>query len=370
MSATEPPIGVVEEYLDENEIKEPYSKSAWQPDTNQVPPSDIVTYNEIRSCYELFRLTSTGQIILNPDFQRDLVWQPARQTRFIDSLLKKLPIPSICLAYDYTTEKMIVIDGLQRLSTLKNLMSPDSEFQLADLEDVDKRLQKKSSASLRRQVEVISKIENSSIPVTMLRCDMSREDHREYIFTIFHRLNTGGMALNNQEIRNCIFQGALNDLLHELDCNADWLRFIGNNKRFRGQEQLLRFFAFSYNVQNYDGKLSKFLNAFMGENKEMSKSKSEQMKNYFLATVSVLRGLNNDYRSLVVREAFLFAVGRNITKISEDKAFDPNEAIEAVLKIDDFKPEVIAEGIAQKNKLISRLVNSAAEVRKYVESHY
>ena len=106
--------------------------------------------------------------------------------------------------------------------------------------------------------------ENVSIPVTILRCNLKKPSHREYIFTIFHRLNTGGVTLNNQEIRNCIFQGSFNDLLFKLYKNEKWLQFIGRQNhtgdRFKAQELILRFFAFYENLEGYEGKLSKFLN--------------------------------------------------------------------------------------------------------------
>ena len=62
-----------------------------------------------------------------------------------------------------------------------------------------------------------SRVENLSVPVTVLRCDFDKKSHMEYLFTIFHRLNTGGMKLNNQEIRNCIYGGPFNELLRDLD---------------------------------------------------------------------------------------------------------------------------------------------------------
>lgn len=71
----------------------------------QQPPADIVVFNELRSCADLFRLEQTGQLEIKPFFQRDQVWSDADQTRFIDSLVKQLPIPSLCLGYDYQARK-------------------------------------------------------------------------------------------------------------------------------------------------------------------------------------------------------------------------------------------------------------------------
>ena len=64
-------------------------------------------------------------------------------------------------------------------------------------------------------------MENLSLPITVLRCDYQKKNHAEYMFTIFHRLNTGGTKLNNQEIRNCIYSGSFNDFLKEMASGSD-----------------------------------------------------------------------------------------------------------------------------------------------------
>src|SRR5207237_2158764 len=87
-------------------------------DNSELPPSDIVAYNELRSCADLFRMYTQGILDIQPDFQREVVWKSPAQTRFIDSLMKQLPIPSMCFSFDYTTQKWTVIDGLQRMSSI------------------------------------------------------------------------------------------------------------------------------------------------------------------------------------------------------------------------------------------------------------
>jgi len=70
----------------------------------------------LRSCADLLRMHSSGKLEIQPDFQRDVVWKPDEQARFIDSLVKQLPIPSMCFSLDYQTQKWKVIDGLEVLS--------------------------------------------------------------------------------------------------------------------------------------------------------------------------------------------------------------------------------------------------------------
>ena len=83
-----------------------------------MPPPDIVAFNEQRSCADIFRMYQKGQIEISPDFQRGEVWRNSAQTLFIDSLMKQLPIPSMCISLDISSQKRMVIDGLQRITSI------------------------------------------------------------------------------------------------------------------------------------------------------------------------------------------------------------------------------------------------------------
>jgi hypothetical protein len=238
-----------------------------------VPPDDIVAYNELRSCADLFRMYSGGKLEIQPDFQREVVWHKNDQTRFIDSLVKQLPIPSMCFSLDYKTQHWKVIDGLQRMSSIIRFLDV-GEWRLTDLHDIHPRLRHVTNLQLRsgtdEQQRLYQRVENLSIPVTVLRCDYSKKSHMRYLFTIFHRLNSGGMRLTNQEIRNCIYTGWYNSLLKTFDAeNADWSavqkRIWGKMDRYRSIEVLLRAMAFGEKRLEYDGNLARFLNDFMAE---------------------------------------------------------------------------------------------------------
>lgn len=236
-----------------------------------VPPADIVAYNELRSCADLFRLHASGKLEIQPEFQRDVVWKNDDQTRFIDSLVKQLPIPSMCFSLDYKTQRWKVIDGLQRMSSIIRFLST-SEWLLGDLPDIHPELRSKKNTTLRHGTEeqqrLFAMVEDVSIPVTVIRCDYSQQSHMRYLFTIFHRLNSGGVRLTNQEIRNCIYTGPFNNILKGFDKdNADWKyvkkRIWGSMERFRSIEVLLRVLAFGDQRSTYDGNLARFLNDYM-----------------------------------------------------------------------------------------------------------
>ena len=110
-----------------------------QDDSSDQPPSDIVAFNELRSCADLVRMYESNQLEIKPDFQRDIVWPNASQTRFIDSLTKQLPIPSMCIGLDYNTNSRIVIDGLQRMWSIIRFLTEEN-WKLSSLRDIDHRL--------------------------------------------------------------------------------------------------------------------------------------------------------------------------------------------------------------------------------------
>ncbi len=243
-----------------------------QEDSQQpIPPSDIVAYNELRSCADLFRMYASGKLDIQPDFQRDVVWKQDDQSRFIDSLVKQLPIPSMCFSLDYKTQRWKVIDGLQRMNSIIRFLATP-EWKLSDLSDIHPKLRNTKNSDLRlgseEQKRLFALVEDVSIPVTVIRCDYTQRTHMLYLFTIFHRLNSGGVRLTNQEIRNCIYSGPFNDLLKTFDCsNPDWKavkrRIWGSMDRFRSVEVLLRVLAFVDERQKYDGNLARFLNDYM-----------------------------------------------------------------------------------------------------------
>src|SRR5690606_17196849 len=107
------------------------------------------------------------------------------------------------------------IDGLQRMATINRFLE-GGDWKLSRLEDIDPKLRGQSVAAIKTSNTKLhnyyTRVENLSIPLTVLRCDFSKSSHMEYLFTIFHRLNAGGTKLNNQEIRNCIYGGPFNQL--------------------------------------------------------------------------------------------------------------------------------------------------------------
>ena len=336
-------------------------------DNSEVPPSDIVAYNELRSCADLFRLYNDKILDIHPDFQRDIVWNLEKQTRFIDSLIKQLPIPSLCLTLDYKTEKRIVIDGLQRIQSIINFLSED--WKLAKLEDIDDRISGKTVLEIKETNSIlIERVKNAVLPITILRCDLSKESHANYLFTIFHRLNSGGTALNNQEIRNAIYSGNFNKFLKEANQYPKWKVIIGMNdneisNRFLKEELILRFFAFFDNQTLYTGKLAKFLNNYMHENRKISESVLADKSYYFYKTIDLIfEKITNcgvmDKTTNTIVEAIMVGVAKNLDKLKEQSNEEVKILYDRILDSESFSQENLAYGLSGKEKVNNRLNTS------------
>ncbi len=264
-------------------------------DSFEFPPAEIVAYNELRSCADLFRMYRDNILEIQPHFQRQIVWPRIGQTRFIDSLVKQLPIPSMCFSLDFRAQKWQVIDGLQRMWCIIQFLRGDRWY-LSRLKDIDPALSGQYVPDFfdtdSRLHHYYTRIENLTLPITVIRCDYSQPSHMDYLFTIFHRLNTGAIKLTNQEIRNCIFSGTFNGLLQNLDEDELWLTINGRKSdrvdRYRGQEQILRLFAFHDDYPEYNGRLATFLNSYMMDHREPDEEYLATKRNIFDRTVSLV----------------------------------------------------------------------------------
>lgn len=337
----------------------------YQDDESEAPPPDVFAYNELRSCADLYRMYDDKTLDIKPGFQREMVWKNTDQTKFIDSLSKELPIPSMCLSLDSKTQKWQVIDGLQRMSTIIRFLE-DGKWELSESRDVDEKISGKTPERIRKEYpNIYKKIQNIALPITVLRCDYSKRSHREYIFTIFHRLNTGGIKLTNQEIRNAIFQGPFNDFLKECNLFNDWKMVFGDNDpknidRYRKIELILRFFAFYEREASYNGKLSSFLNDYMDDKRFAQSGEIESLEKIFQGTVSLIfnkitRGTHIEKMSNIAIDALLYGVAKNISYLADAKSDKVVEYYDNFKKSAIFSKELSLEAILKKEKVKERL---------------
>lgn len=349
-----------------NNLKQLEDDSLFEVDGAETPPTDIVAYNELRSCADLFRMHAQKILDIQPEFQRDVVWPGVAQTRFVDSLIKQLPIPSMCFGLDNKQQKWIVIDGLQRMHTIVRFLE-GGDWTLSKLPDIDQAIAGKSVAALKPYGSALhsyyTRVENLSIPITVLRCDFTKKNHLEYLNTIFHRLNAGGIKLNNQEIRNCIYGGPLNSLLRDLDKYPAWRKMnrmkAGESYRFTKQERILRFLSLEENYEKYDGHLATFLNNFMFSNRSASSEYLKGKALLFSNTVDCLfeKALSGSPPSApaTVIEAALVGIGRNLEQLTAKSSTQVAAMYRKLTTHAHFQEAALAEGLSKKPKVIERL---------------
>ena len=331
-----------------------------------VPPADLIAYNELRSCADLFRMYQERQLEISPEFQREIVWSTRAQTRFIDSLVKQLPIPSMCFSLDYKTRKWQVIDGLQRMWSIIRFLGSE-KWRLSRLEDVDPAISGQWVPSFSEDPKLhqyYSRVQDLSLPITVIRCDYTKSNHMDYLFTIFHRLNAGGSRLNNQEIRNCIYSGTFNDFLRNIDRDTDWLKMTGRSEsegdRYRGQERILRFFAFHDSYQEYQGGLATFLNDYMRKHREPDEQFLNDKKDLFYRTFKIIfegifESTPDDLRGVSVLEAVLVGVSRNLGNLETLSREKILEMYEVLLASEEFSDEKLREGLSGTPRVLGRL---------------
>lgn len=260
-----------------------------------------------------------NESIYVPIFQRRFVWTPAQSMRFIESLLLGLPVPGIFLSRELETQKLIVIDGQQRLRTLQQFYEGKfseggKEFQLKNVQRAFEGATYNSLSDEDRR-----RLDDSIIHATIIKQEEPSEDQSS-IYYIFERLNTGGTLLRPQEIRASIFSGEFNETLSELNENVAWRSIFGPiSRRRRDQELILRFLSLYFYDEHYSRPMKEFLNTYMGKNRHLKLHSSEQVQQAFTDTIeTVKRCLGNQAFRLgrainaAVFDAVMVAVARRL----------------------------------------------------------
>lgn len=221
------------------------------------------------------------ELIARPTFQRNAVWDRKRKSKFVESILLNIPIPNLFFAEDDDGTK-VVVDGQQRLLALKDYI--ENSFALTGLEVLHQLNGKRFADLIERQQRIINN--------RTLRClVISARSDSEIRFEVFERLNTGGLPLNAQEVRHCVFRGALNELLHELAEEPSWLALIGKaapDPRMNDCELILRFLALRDALPAYAPPLKTLLNDYMKANRNPDTETLTGLRDAFLSTVAAV----------------------------------------------------------------------------------
>lgn len=233
---------------------------------NDFPPADRQIHTQ---AYDLSINTLKEQwddhTLVIPKFQREYVWDNAKASRLIESLLLNIPIPVLFFA-ETEDAKYQIVDGHQRVYTVVRYL--DNQFSLNGLKIQDEfkglrfhQLPEREQRFLRTR----------TMRATIIGVDSSSAMK----FEVFERLNTGGLALNAQEIRHGLNLGTFGDLLTELEkypAFRSCLNVTKPRKRMVDQELILRFFALRDRLPLYRTPLVRFLNDYMKDHRNASAS--------------------------------------------------------------------------------------------------
>lgn len=215
------------------------------------PIDTFLIRNETRTVHDVLRRIEKGSFVMDPDFQRDFIWPKDKQSKLIESVLMRIPLPVFYLAED-DQGRMVVVDGLQRLSTFKCFVNNKLRLKLPKQDDLDNKRFQDLSPKLQNRVEdcnLVLYVIDAKVP------ERARLD-------IFERVN-GGVPLTRQQMRNCLFMGQATRFLKEEASTELFLKATGESLRtstMRDREFVNRFCAFQLlPLDDYRGDMDEFL---------------------------------------------------------------------------------------------------------------
>ena len=215
----------------------------------------------------LVRRLKKGDIYV-PDFQRNFVWSHRESSQFIESLLLGLPVPGVFLAKDRHSQKLMIIDGQQRLKSLQffygGFFRPDPNKktqQVFDLIQVQPQFVGRTYETLEEDDQ--RRLDNSVIHATIIKQESPDEEEDSSLYYVFGRLNSGGRRVTAQEIRTAIYTGELVDFVEKLNTNKTWRSLFGKDSvRLKDRELIFRFLALYDDADSYERPMEEFLNRY------------------------------------------------------------------------------------------------------------
>ena len=215
------------------------------------PIDTLLIRNENRTVHDVLRRIEKGSFVMDPDFQRDFIWPEDKQSKLVESVLMRIPLPVFYLAED-DRGRMVVVDGLQRLSTFERFVNNQLRLKLPNQAELNKKRFRDLSPKLQNRVEdcnLVLYVIDAKVP------ERARLD-------IFERVN-GGIPLTRQQMRNCLYMGQATRFLKTEATTDLFLEATGRSLRvstMRDREFVNRFCAFQLiSLDEYRGDMDDFL---------------------------------------------------------------------------------------------------------------
>lgn len=239
----------------------------------EYPIDTVLIRTENRTIHDVLRRINKGNFIMDPDFQREFVWPEDKQSKLIESVLMRIPLP-VCYLAENDDGKMVVVDGLQRLSTFQRFVNNELKLKLPKQSELNSKSFKELSPKLQNRVEdcnLILYIIDAKVPSKAL-------------LDIFDRVNSGE-PLTRQQMRNCLHMGPATQFLKN-EAQLDlFKRVTGGSldpKSMRDREFVNRFCAFQLlDLSSYKGDMDDFLAQTLVKMNKMDSKALEQLSHQF-----------------------------------------------------------------------------------------
>lgn len=373
-----------------SEFEQEYDDDYVYTETNNIKPFDtssikISNYN--MSMQSMINRLKFDEIDLNPEFQRNPgLWNKKKMSRLIESVLLRLPLP--IFYFDVADpDKWVVIDGLQRLSAIKQFIveNDGNGFPLRNLEFL-KELEGKRYKDLNRKY--IRTIDETEI----VTYQMEPQTPKEVRYSIFNRINTGGLTLNSQEIRQALNQAGRGvSFLKEIVETSEFKdTVLINSQRMSDRELVLRYITFYTNSYKNIDKIGNGVTEALDRTMEMIDDPNYPNHSFLDIKKSFIDSLA--YLNRVFETEYLFnkklvdpkkmgTINRSLFEIwtvtvskldSEEKEYILNNKIEFIegykelLGSNDFE-DAITKGTNSKKAVITRFNQLEAFIADFLK---
>jgi hypothetical protein len=257
------------------EYEEPEGLDMVGGNLGDYPIDSVLIRSESRTVFEVVRRMNNNQYILDPDFQRDFVWELDKQSKLIESALMRIPLPVFYLA-EQTDGKVVVVDGLQRLTTFYRFLN--NEFALKGLTGNSEALNGRKFEDLAPKLK--TRLEDTNLTLYLIDSKVPEQAKLD----IFDRVNSG-VPLSRQQMRNCLYAGDATRWLKEQAKTDAFQRATGgslNPKTMRDREVINRFCGFHLlGVGGYNGDMDLFLAETLKQMNELDSASLVELANLF-----------------------------------------------------------------------------------------
>jgi uncharacterized protein with ParB-like and HNH nuclease domain len=379
---------------DERQGQEWFEDYADEEDEIQINEYDITATPNDFNVSTLFNFVESGAVRI-PGFQRNFVWDRARSSKLIESLILGLPVPQLFL-YEQSRNRFLVIDGQQRLMSIyyfikkrfprkekrselrtifdengtipDDVLHDDAYFETFSLrlpERLPNHKNKFKGLNYSTLGDYKTQLDLRPIRNVVVKQNAPSEDDSS-MYEVFNRLNTGGVNLDPQEIRTSMYHSKFYDMLYRLNNQPSWRRLLRSAEadlHMKDIEILLRGFAMLIDGDSYSPSMVKFLNQFSRKCKGHDDAQNEYLKSLFMSFLTACANLpedaflnkRNKRFNIAVYEAVFTATNRNAFQERRPVNGEVSAAEVATLESDPEFTQASLQGTTRTANVETRL---------------